>query len=210
MPWYQSFWNNSFSSNTDWIELAFTKAHEIDPLAVLLLNDAGIEFYGGDPLYGRDRTDKIFNLAKSLKEREVPIDGIGFQMHLYGEDFMTQSQIEARTNALAINILRYREAGFEVYVTEWDIRMNNVPRSESEEVRIQANAYKAIMQVLVRTGVKSISFFGVKDSQSWLENPDINGPDAKDSNPLLFDDNGQPKMSYYAILSVLYWKANDG
>jgi endo-1,4-beta-xylanase len=206
VPWNGSFWYERLGSNTDWIELAFKTTHEIDPSAKLILNDAGIEFYGGDPLYGRERANNVFNLVKTLIEKGVPIEGVGFQMHLYGKDLLTQQQIDQRIEALKKNIKRYQEIGIDVYITEFDIRMNGVQGTQEERFRIQAQAYEAITKAAIESGVTSISIFGVKDKDSWLENPNIAGPDAKNSDPLLFDDNGLPKPSYFTIIKALLEK----
>ncbi len=204
LPWHTSFWYEKLGSNLDWIEMAFRVAHDTDPNAKLILNDAGIEFYGGDSLYGSQRAEETFQLVRKLREDGVPIDGVGFQMHLYGKDFKTEQEIQQRLEALRRNIRRYREIGVEVYVTEMDIRMNGVLGNPPERNLTQARAYQAIMDVLLEEGVNSISIFGVRDKDSWLENPNINGADAPNSDPLLFDDNGFPKPSYYAVVASFF------
>ncbi|MFN4190310.1 MAG: endo-1,4-beta-xylanase, partial [Pseudothermotoga sp.] len=65
--WYQTI-------GPDYLEFAFKFAHEADPEALLFYNDYN-EF---EPR----KRDIIHNLVKNLKEKGIPIHGIGMQQHL--------------------------------------------------------------------------------------------------------------------------------
>jgi len=83
----RSFWDEKFGRNDrNWIERSFEEAHQIDPAAELILNDFGIEFYSENP---ESKYQIIYNLCRELKENGVPIDGIGFQMHIYATDILS-------------------------------------------------------------------------------------------------------------------------
>lgn len=201
-PWEPNFWQDKFRSDFNWVEKSFEWAHEADPRAKLILNDFGVEF-PGYKLYIPDKDRRIFNLIRDLKDKGVPIHGVGFQMHLYGTDFLTQEQLETKVEALSQNIQKYRDLGVDVYVTEFDVRLNGVPGSREERYELQGRIYGSLFKACLESGVKSFTIFGLVDRYSWLEDPSIGGADAANADPLPFDDNYKPKPAYYALLQVL-------
>src|SRR5207247_594199 len=65
-PWY-------LITGTEFIDTAFTAAHQCAPNAKLYIND-----------YNTTITSKrtfLYNLVSNLKSRGIPIDGVGHQMH---------------------------------------------------------------------------------------------------------------------------------
>lgn len=201
-PWEPNFWQDALGPGFDWVGMAFEWAHEADPQAKLILNDFGIEF-PGYRLYSPDKDRHIFNLVRDLKDKGVPIHGVGFQMHLYGTDFLTQEQLEAGAESLSQNIQKYRDLGVDVYVTEFDVRLNGVPGSKEKRYELQGRIYSSLFNACLESGVKSFAIFGLVDKYSWLENPSIGGADAANADPLPFDDDYKPKPAYYALLQVL-------
>jgi endo-1,4-beta-xylanase len=198
-----SFWHDRLGPSYEWVEMAFRWANEADPEAELILNDFGIEF-PGYLLYDRSRDQKVYELVRGLKEKNVPIHGIGFQMHLYGKDFLTPGDLDTKVEALRRNIQKYRDLDVEVLVTEFDVRLGGVPGSQEERFELQRRVYDSILRVCLESGVKSFSVFGLVDKWSWLEDPNLQSPHGgPDADPLLFDDNYQPKPSWYAIMEVL-------
>ena len=69
--WYEAM-------GEEYIDIAFKAAHEADPEAILYLNDYGLERDG-------NRWDAIIGLVERLKARGVPIDGVGFESHIYAD-----------------------------------------------------------------------------------------------------------------------------
>lgn len=59
----------------DYIDSAFVWAHRADPEAKLYLNEYGSEFTGNT------KSNAIYNFLKGIKERGIPITGIGMQCH---------------------------------------------------------------------------------------------------------------------------------
>ncbi|MGB9845842.1 MAG: endo-1,4-beta-xylanase [Methanothermobacter tenebrarum] len=208
LPWeggerLSSFWHDRLGPGYEWVEMAFKWAHEADPESELVLNDFGIEF-PGYLLYDRSRDQKVYELVRSLKEKNVPIHGIGFQMHLYGKDFLTPRDLDAKVEALRGNIQKYRDLGVEVLVTEFDVRLGGVPGSQEERFELQGKVYESMLRACLESGVKSFSVFGLVDKWSWLEDPNLRSPHGgADADPLLFDDNYQPKPSWHAVMKVL-------
>ena len=62
----------------EYIDMAFQWAHEADPDARLFYNDYNSESLGG---WQQAKSDSVYNLVSDLKQRGVPIDGVGLQVH---------------------------------------------------------------------------------------------------------------------------------
>src|SRR5579872_181134 len=91
-----------------YIEQAFRWAHAADPDALLFYNEAEAE--------GMNRkSDAVYAMVKDFKQRGVPINGVGLQMHLSSFDF--------DTSALAANISRLTVLGLQVHITELDLSL---------------------------------------------------------------------------------------
>src|SRR5512133_3735883 len=95
-------------SGTAYIEQAFRSARGADPKALLFYND-----YGAEPMNAK--ADAIYEMAKDFKDRGVPIDGVGMQMH-----FTTKAPV---MDSVEANIRRLAELGLEVQITELDVRL---------------------------------------------------------------------------------------
>jgi len=115
----------------------------------------------------------IYNMVKDFKARGVPIDCVGFQSHLSGNP---PSDYQA-------NLQRFADLGVDVQITELDI-------ASSDQANAYANVVKACLAVSRCTG---ITVWGVRDSDSWRTG----------TNPLLFDNNGNKKAAYTAVLDAL-------
>ena len=105
----QSVWQRAIGD--DYIELAFQYAHEADPDAELYLNDYGVE------LQGKAKSLAFYNLAVSLKNKGVPIHGVGLQCHF--------SVGEVDGVKLNRTIKRFAEAGLKCIITELDMGVSS-------------------------------------------------------------------------------------
>ncbi|MGW1502771.1 endo-1,4-beta-xylanase [Streptomyces mirabilis] len=174
-----TLWYNGLGS--DYIAQALTWAHAADPSAKLYINDYNVEGVGA-------KSTALYNLVKSLKERGVPIDGVGLQAHLI------LGQVPA---TLQQNIQRFADLGVDVAITELDIRMQ-LP-SDSAKLAQQAADYKAVFDACVAVSrCYGVTVWGFTDSDSWI--PDVfSGYGA--ATP--YDENYLPKPAYYAIAGSL-------
>ena len=157
----------------DFLDSAFVWAHKADPNAVLILNDYGVEFKGDA------KAEAFYNLAKSLKDRGVPIDGVGLQCHLdvFGVD----------PGKLEQNIKRYNDIGLKCVITELDLGMDSNTESN---LRQQAQDYFNIAQVALKHNhCNELMIWGLTDNRSWRSN----------GNPLLFDAQLNEKPAYYGL-----------
>jgi endo-1,4-beta-xylanase len=180
-----TLWSNSPGiglPNTAYIEQAFRWAHEADPQALLFYND-----YYAEPQ--NPKSDAIYQMARDFKARGVPIDGIGFQMHLTDPPGPLPS-IEA-------NIRRLEALGLQVQITELDVRLSadGTGSSTSRELLArQARIYREVMRLCLKyPGCTAIQTWGFTDKYSWL--PAF--------YPLEFDANYQPKPAYGAMKVAL-------
>ncbi|MEV8524947.1 endo-1,4-beta-xylanase, partial [Streptomyces sp. NPDC052000] len=119
------------------------------------------------------KTQGVYNMVKDFKSRGVPIDCVGFQSH-FGAGGPPASFRTTLANFAAL--------GVDVQITELDIAQAS-PTA-------YANTVQACMNVARCTGITA---WGIRDSDSWRTG----------ENPLLFDNNGNKKAAYGAVLSAL-------
>lgn len=178
-----TFWMRSIGP--EYIEMAFRWAHAADPNAKLFYND-----HDGEGL-GR-KSDDIYALVKDLRQRGVPIHGVGLQMHVSTKNPPNPKQVAA-------NIKRLGDLGLEVRITEMDVRIHDGEGTTEQRLAAQADVYRDMLRVcLDAPNCKGFVTWGVADHQSWI--PGYYGhPDA----PLLFDKKYRPKLAYDAVLEEL-------
>ena len=98
-----------YSRMNDYIEKAFTYARQYAPEAKLFYNDFMMEKYPG-------KQTAVKDLVQGLLDNNVPIDGVGFQMHYRVEWALTRADF-------AQLFKDYGDMGLEVHVTELDIEL---------------------------------------------------------------------------------------
>ena len=85
---------------------------------------------------------------------------------------------------------------------EGDPKMNPYPNGLPDSVKIKlSKRYKDIFNLFTKhkEKISRVTFWGVQDGQSWLNNWPING---RTNYPLFFDRNYQPKKVYTDIISA--------
>jgi len=170
----------------DYIGRAFQYAHEADPSALLFYNDYGHEF-------GPTKRTAILNLVNDLKNKGIPIHGIGLQMHTR----VTQSD-----SNLAAAITTAAATGLKVHLSEIDIALNpdNIQTLTytPDLAAQQAAKYKSIVKTyngIPKTQQFGITQWNVCDADSWILS-NYNRPDW----PLPFNSQYQRKVAYQGIL----------
>ena len=165
----------------DYIEHALIKARETDPDAKLFLNEYNNE------AFGNKKADAMYEMIKDFVKRGIPIDGVGFQLHL---------ATIYPYNAVAIrsNIRRYADLGLEVSFSEVDVRMP-VPPSEGN-LKSQSYIYSSLAKLAKEEpNVTSFITWGFTDKQSWVPYTFAGYGDA-----LLYDKDLKKKPVYEAVL----------
>lgn len=167
----ESVWNLAIGA--DYIEKALEYAHAAAPNCKLFINEYGAEYLGDA------KSEALYNLAKTLKAKGVPLHGVGLQCHL------TSGVV--RASKLAANIRRYQDLGLEVCITELDIAQTGV----ADAAEVQAVEYGALVNAaLSQPNCTGVLVWGISDAHTWI---------GADKKPLLYDENMQPKEAYYAV-----------
>jgi endo-1,4-beta-xylanase len=178
-------WWGDHTGGKRYIDQAFITARKIDPNAKLILNDFNNEAVNSI-------SDEMYEYIKRAKSRGVPIDGIGMQMHIDGRHPPTKDEVKG-------NMERFGKLGVEVYVTEFDVNMNDVKAEGDDKDKIQADIYYEMMRACIESKVcHSFAILGITDKESWYNYLGL--PDAR---PLLFDDKYHPKPSFYSLRDAL-------
>ncbi|MFJ7241539.1 endo-1,4-beta-xylanase [Streptomyces olivaceus] len=160
--------SNLQRTGNDWIEVAFRTARAADPAAKLCYNDYNVEDWTWA------KTQAMYNMVRDFKQRDVPIDCVGFQSHFnsgspYNSNFRTTLQ-------------NFAALGVDVAVTELDIQ--GAPAATYSNVINDCLAVERCLGVTV---------WGVRDSDSWRS----------EQTPLLFNNDGSKKSAYTAVLNAL-------
>ncbi|HEX9782970.1 MAG TPA: endo-1,4-beta-xylanase [Opitutaceae bacterium] len=192
----------------DFIENAFTFAHEADPDAELQYNDYS--------LADEPKRKGVVAMIKKLQAAGVPITGVGLQQHNKME-WPTTQQIEA-------TIKDFADLGLKVMITELDIDVlpaatghRGADVTLNVELQERLNPYAgglpdAVEQALAkryaevfgvyykhRDAITRVTLWGVTDAESWLNDWPVRG---RTSYPLLFNRDGSPKPAFDAVIKV--------
>jgi len=190
----------------DYIVKAFEYAHEADTAAELYYNDYSVE--------NAAKRNGAVQLITKLKAQGVPVAAIGLQGH-DKMDWPTPAQQDSTIVALA-------KLGVRVNITELDVdvlppavqnrtadvsmRAQRDPRTNpyasglpDSVQRALAARYASLFQVFLahRDVIDRVTFWGVGDGDSWLNNWPVPG---RVSYPLLFDRQDSPKPAFDAVI----------
>lgn len=188
---------NEYFRNSAWyricgeefVEKAFQYAHEADPNALLFYND-----------YNEvvpQKREKIFKMVKALKDKGIPIHGVGLQAHWSIHD-ITEGAVDS-------TIAKFAELGLKIQITELDIkvqpggnRRDSTRGYTAERERLQNEAYEMVFRMFrkYKDVISGVTFWNVSDRYSWL---DRRGGGGK-AYPLLFDTTYKPKPAYYQVI----------
>ncbi|MDF9795870.1 GH35 family endo-1,4-beta-xylanase [Catalinimonas alkaloidigena] len=180
-------------SNTDdhipvFIRLAFERAEVNDPESVKIINE------NQNAALGEKHTEICYEMVEDLKNRSVPIDGVGFQLHLKVDE--DGSLLNAKGDTFSINgfkenMKRYETLGVDIYITEMDIQ---IPDTSESSYELQRKAYfDVVTACLSQPRCRAIMMWGSDDGNSWHA----------DNFPTLFDANRQNKPAYYGFQEAL-------
>jgi endo-1,4-beta-xylanase len=164
----------------EYLDLAFAAARSADPHARLFYNDYGIEATG-------PQTDAIYNLLVDLRHRQVPVDGVGLQMHLALEHLGDLEGMSAK-------LKKFADLNLRVAITELDVRIPTNVHPTVDQLAIQATVYRQVLRSCQQAACSTLVFWGFTDCHSWVPHFFPNHGAA-----LLFDEEYRPKPSYSAL-----------
>ncbi len=199
-PWFKII-------GEDYLVKAFEFAHEADPAAELYYNDYDLELPA--------KRAAAVELMKKLKAAGVAISGVGLQNHNL-MDWPSIADEDATITA-------FGNLGLKVHITELDVDV--LPRTTKPgadyavdvKVTPKLNPYveglpDAVQSALAkryaelfevyrkhRDVVERVTFWGVADGDSWLNNWPMRG---RTNHPLLFDRAGKPKPAFDAVVNT--------
>ena len=180
----------------EYIAKAFQWANEADPDALLFYND----YNEIDPV----KREKIIRLIKSLKEKGVPIHGIGLQGH-WAINEPSKEQLEK-------TLYDFSRLGLPLHITELDISVypkeHNARARRAQDYDTAFTKEKEVKQVEVykmcfdlfrkyRRHISSVTFWNISDRHSWLDNFPVRG---RKDYPLLFNKDLNPKKAFWEVV----------
>lgn len=180
----------------DYIIKAFETARKAAPNAKLFYNDYNV--------IDSVKRAKIVRLVKILREKGVPIDGVGIQGH-WSVFEPTESQLRATIDSFTpLHIaLQITELDVSIYKKEHarnDTRKTDTGILTPELARMQKEKYNMIFSVFrdYKNELSSLTFWNISDRRSWLDNFPVRN---RKDFPLLFDENEVPKEAYWEVVN---------
>jgi endo-1,4-beta-xylanase len=191
----------------DYLEKAFQFAHEADPGAELYYNDYDLELPA--------KRAGAVKLISKLKAAGVPISGVGLQNHNL-MDWPTPADEDATITELS-------KLGIKIHITELDVdvlprttkpgadyavdvpvtpRLNPYVNRFPDAIQAMlAMRYAELFRIFLkhRDVVERVTFWGVADGDSWLNNWPMKG---RTNYPLLFDRKGEAKPAFKAVINL--------
>jgi endo-1,4-beta-xylanase len=192
----------------DYLLKAYQFAHEADPQAELYYNDYSLE--------NAPKQNGAVALVKKLQAQGVPITAVGLQGH-YKMDWPGPQQVDATIQA-------FSKLGVKVMITELDLDvLPPATGSQAAEVSMNfalqaklnpytnglpdaaqqalAKRYADLFAVFVQhhDAVSRVTFWGVTDGDSWLNNWPVKG---RTAHPFLFNRDGKPKPAFNAVIQT--------
>jgi len=143
----------------DALEKCYQWAREADPDVLLFYNDYSMVI---DPV---KRTATI-NLVKEFLQRGIPIDGVGYQMHI-SHNFPNKAAIESAAKEVT-------DLGLLLHFSELDVRANpnndlqvlTTQRAISQQTKVREVV--EVYQAIPEASKFGITIWGMKDDETWL------------------------------------------
>lgn len=175
----RSFWQRGIGD--DYIEMAFRFAREADPDVLLFYNDFGM-IEGGTAKF-----DGMMTMLRDLIAKGVPIDGVGFQTHIWHDidDLHRLGEMMDEVRAL----------GLRVSITEFDVAIPNL----EGDLNQQAELYRRVLDECLSRNCETFAMWGSTDKYSWI--PEAWGYTFGRGHT--FDANYEPKPAHQALLDRL-------
>jgi endo-1,4-beta-xylanase len=171
----------------DYIDQAFRLAAQVDPQAMLVYNDFGLEY---DTPEDEAKRNAVLKLLERLKSQGTPVHAFGMQSHLFAD--------ETRFNPDKLrNFFRdIASLGLKIMITELDVIDRKLPRDIAVRDRIVASVYEDYLSVaLEERAVIAVLNWGLSDRHTWLSEF-FPRADKAPVRPLPLDDQMQRKLAW--------------
>jgi endo-1,4-beta-xylanase len=177
-----TLWSDIGNAPADYIRLAFREVRAHAPQATLIYNDFSIETVN-------PKSTAVLDSLTRLRGEGVPIDAVGLQVH-YSADYEAPSVAQFKEN-----MIRFAQAGLEIYITELDVRYNATDGFSPFERRRAIDVYNNLSQACGETPMcRGLTTWGIVPVHSWI--PQYFGGYGAF---LPFDNQYQPTEAYQAL-----------
>ena len=192
----------------DYIELAFRFAREADPDAELFYSDYyDHAFMAADSIVNGQPSGQGANAAvascsavpKCVSVRDhvaelldggVPVDGIGFQAHIFGTQPTDYAAFGSWVEPL----------GLQWAITELDVALGGGDGDDTARLEDQGRAFAKVLDACLGSpACDTVVLWGVSDADSWL--PGVSGGFL--DHGLLYDHGYAPKPALVYVLATL-------
>ncbi len=181
-----NFWLNNVGAS--YLDIAFRAASEADPDAILLYNDYSISEVN-------QKSTAIYDMIVGMQARGVPIDAIGFQLHITTDNPPDLTSVRA-------NMDRFAALGLDVHFTEIDIRILNGFEARPNKAVLQAQLYRDLLELCIdHPACSTYQMWGFTDAHTWVY--DFFGGQYPIEAPLPFDPDYRPKLAYFGLVDAL-------
>jgi endo-1,4-beta-xylanase len=195
-PWQKVLGGNG--PVPEYVEVAFRTARRVDPKALLVYNDYGIE--GEDDASAKKR-EAVMGLLREMQRTQVPLDALGVQSHITAvkEDGSTPEYGKGLMKMIA----EARKMGLKVLVTEMDVNDRYVAPAIGPRDAAVAKMYGSYLGTVLRDpAVIAVLTWGITDKYTWLDREDSR-TDGEPERPLPFDAEMQPLPAFAAEVKAL-------
>lgn len=173
----------------DFVDQAFKYTARVSSKIKLFYNDYNAVDSG--------KRDRIFTMLKNMKERGVPLDGMGIQGH-WNINWPSLEDIKKA-------IEKYASLGLDIHITELDMSMfefgdkRKLKEPTAEMLDKQYHRYRDIFELFreYSSEISNVTLWGIADDNTWLDNFPIKN---RKNWPLLFDINHRSKRVLIDII----------
>lgn len=165
------------------VEIAFRAAARVDPKARLVLNDFNFE----EPGPGTAARRKVaLDICRRLKDKGIPVHGIGMQAHLYADKPLDIDGLQGFMVELG-------KLDLDVEITELDVIDWKLPADVATRDRAAASLVATFLDAIVSVRrPKAIVTWGLSDRYSWVHET-FPRQDKARARPLPLDADFKPK-----------------
>lgn len=135
-------------------------------------------------------------ITKMLAETGL-VDYVDVHFHVKRGRFVSAENVERTLKQYGQIVNKTTGKPVKVVIGEMDINISSIPVSDPERFIKQGSLGNGYFRAILDSGVREITFWGVRDVETWNPNGDLS-PDA-----LLFEDNGSPKPLVYALENAI-------
>lgn len=183
-----SLWQCALGSSH--VDSAFVWARRADSDVKLFYIDYGAEGSGA-------KSDSVYNLVSSLRNKGIPVDGVGLEMHGALSTTSAKDFRGPTSTSVGANMDRLASLGVDVQITEMDVKLLN---PSSAMWQAQGKIFGDMLGVcLVRAKCTGFVTWGFTDLWTW-DNPGF--PTGSGwTQPLPFDANYAHKPAFDSLVA---------